>query len=57
MKFNVTFQVIYDFADMATSENAKLGSKPEKAMMDNYALYAAIPTNVCLPSFKVVGYV
>ena len=37
---------------MIKLEQPRFGNNPEETI-DDYSLYAAIPTNACLPSFKV----
>ena len=50
---NSCFKVIYDVSDMLNVDKTKFGSSQQSNLIDDYALYAAIPTNACLPSFKV----
>ena len=50
---NLSLQVIYDVYDMIRPGPSKLACTNIESVED-YSVYAAIPTSVCLPTFKVI---
>ena len=50
---NFDWKVIYDVSDIINGEKTRHGMNDQSNIIDDYSIYAAIPTNTCLPSFKV----